>query len=133
MEKSTCKKVIPLVVYSLPFRTQPISCSKCAVGSYCVLLIIPDISHSFGGADNEFYYNDIWCFDPQTSRWDAVPAYGSLPASRQGHSACVINDTMYIYGGMNFEDQLLGDLSAFKFTGNEGFIRFNCCAKTGLA
>lgn len=24
---------------------------------------------------------------------------------------------MYIYGGMNHEDQLLGDLCAFKFTG----------------
>jgi hypothetical protein len=24
---------------------------------------------------------------------------------------------MYIYGGMNHEDQLLGDLSAFKFNG----------------
>lgn len=76
-------------------------------------------SCSFGGADDHYYYNDIWCFDPQTSRWEAIPSYGSLPASRQGHTACVIDDTMYIYGGMNFEDQLLGDLCAFKFTGNE--------------
>jgi N-acetylneuraminic acid mutarotase len=74
---------------------------------------------SFGGADDHYYYNDIWCFDPQTARWDAIPAYGNLPASRQGHTACVIDNTMYIYGGMNFEDQLLGDLCAFKFTGNE--------------
>ncbi|KAF9365637.1 Negative regulator of mitotic exit [Mortierella sp. NVP85] len=70
----------------------------------------------FGGADDQYYYNDIWCFDPQTTRWEAIPAYGNLPASRQGHTACVIDDTMYIYGGMNFEDQLLGDLCAFKFT-----------------
>ncbi|KAG0244989.1 Negative regulator of mitotic exit [Mortierella sp. GBA43] len=73
----------------------------------------------FGGADDQYYYNDIWCFDPQTSRWEAVPAYGTLPPSRQGHTACVIDDTMYIYGGMNFEDQLLGDLCAFRFRGNE--------------
>ncbi|KAF9998100.1 Negative regulator of mitotic exit [Entomortierella chlamydospora] len=69
----------------------------------------------FGGADDKYYYNDIWCYDPQTNKWEAVPAYGALPASRQGHTACVIEDTMYIYGGMNFEDQLLGDLCAFKF------------------
>ncbi|KAF9083945.1 Negative regulator of mitotic exit [Mortierella sp. AD031] len=70
----------------------------------------------FGGADDKYYYNDIWCFDPQTKRWEAVPAYGNLPTSRQGHTACVIEDTMYIYGGMNHEDKLLGDLYAFKFT-----------------
>jgi len=74
-------------------------------------------TNSFGGADDKYYYNDIWCFDPQTKRWEAVPAYGNLPTSRQGHTCCVIDDTMYIYGGMNHEDQLLGDLCAFKFTG----------------
>ncbi|KAG0060704.1 Negative regulator of mitotic exit [Linnemannia elongata] len=70
----------------------------------------------FGGADDKYYYNDIWCFDPSNKRWEAVPAYGTLPTSRQGHTCVVIEDTMYIYGGMNHEDQLLGDLCAFKFT-----------------
>ncbi|KAF9122208.1 Negative regulator of mitotic exit [Mortierella sp. 14UC] len=70
----------------------------------------------FGGADDKYYYNDIWCFDPERKRWEAVPAYGNLPTSRQGHTCCVIDDVMYIYGGMNHEDQLLGDLCAFKFS-----------------
>ncbi|KAF9182565.1 Negative regulator of mitotic exit [Haplosporangium sp. Z 767] len=70
----------------------------------------------FGGSDDKYYYNDIWCYDPQTSRWEAIPAFGTLPTSRQGHAVCVIDDTMYIYGGMNHEDQLLGDLCAFMFT-----------------
>ncbi|KAF9428830.1 Negative regulator of mitotic exit [Podila epigama] len=69
----------------------------------------------FGGADEQYFYNDIWCYDPQVNKWEAVPAFGVLPTSRQGHAACVVDDTMYIYGGMNHEDQLLGDLSAFKF------------------
>ncbi|KAF9177514.1 Negative regulator of mitotic exit [Haplosporangium sp. Z 767] len=69
----------------------------------------------FGGADDQFFYNDIWCYDPQVNKWEAVPAFGVLPTSRQGHAATVIDDTMYIFGGMNHEDQLLGDLSAFKF------------------
>ncbi|KAF9581901.1 Negative regulator of mitotic exit [Lunasporangiospora selenospora] len=68
----------------------------------------------FGGADEQFFYNDIWCYDPQTNRWEAVPAFGVLPTSRQGHASAVIDDTMYIHGGMNHEDELLGDLSAFK-------------------
>ncbi|KAI1317687.1 Negative regulator of mitotic exit [Mortierella claussenii] len=70
----------------------------------------------FGGADDKYYYNDIWCYTPQTNTWMAIPAYGTLPASRQGHTAAVINDTMYIYGGMDFEDKLLGDFCAFNFT-----------------
>ncbi|KAG0275451.1 Negative regulator of mitotic exit [Linnemannia exigua] len=70
----------------------------------------------FGGADDKYYYNDIWCFEPERKRWEAVPAYGNLPTSRQGHTCCVIDDVMYIYGGMNHEDQLLGDLCAFKFS-----------------
>ncbi|KAF9946493.1 Negative regulator of mitotic exit, partial [Mortierella alpina] len=69
----------------------------------------------FGGADEQFFYNDIWCYDPLTNKWEAVPAFGVLPTSRQGHASTVVDDTMYIYGGMDHEDQLLGDLSAFKF------------------
>ncbi|KAF9168790.1 Negative regulator of mitotic exit [Actinomortierella ambigua] len=69
----------------------------------------------FGGADDQYFYNDIWCFDPAFNRWEAVPAYGVLPTSRQGHAACVLDDTMYIFGGMNHEDQMQGDLCAFKF------------------
>ncbi|KAG0354650.1 Negative regulator of mitotic exit [Podila minutissima] len=69
----------------------------------------------FGGADDKYYYNDIWCYDPKTNIWEAVPAYGVLPTSRQGHTVAVRDDTMYIFGGMNHEDQLLGELCAFKF------------------
>ncbi|KAF9391883.1 Negative regulator of mitotic exit [Podila verticillata] len=69
----------------------------------------------FGGADDKYYYNDIWCYDPKTNGWEAVPAYGVLPTSRQGHTVAVLDDTMYIFGGMNHEDQLLGELCAFKF------------------
>lgn len=49
-----------------------------------------------------------------------MPAFGVLPSSRQGHAACVVDDIMYIFGGLNHEDQLLGDLSAFKFNGKPG-------------
>ncbi|KAF9288162.1 Negative regulator of mitotic exit [Mortierella alpina] len=69
----------------------------------------------FGGADNQYYYNDIWCYDPQVNKWEPIPSYGTLPSGRQGHTVSVIDDTMYIYGGMNHEDQLLGDVCAFKF------------------
>ncbi|KAG0347154.1 Negative regulator of mitotic exit [Podila humilis] len=69
----------------------------------------------FGGADDKYFYNDIWCYDPKTNCWDAIPAYGTLPSSRQGHTVTVIDDTMFIFGGMNHQDQLLGDLCTFNF------------------
>lgn len=72
---------------------------------------------SFGGADEQFFYNDIWCYDPQSNKWEAVPAFGVLPTSRQGHATSVVDDIMYIFGGTNHEDQILGDLAAFKFNG----------------
>ncbi|KAG0045353.1 Negative regulator of mitotic exit [Gryganskiella cystojenkinii] len=70
----------------------------------------------FGGADNKYYYNDIWCYNPETDRWSSIAAFGTLPDSRQGHTTVVIDDTMYVFGGMNNEDRLLGDLWAFNFT-----------------
>ncbi|KAF9985403.1 Negative regulator of mitotic exit [Mortierella antarctica] len=73
----------------------------------------------FGGADNQYYYNDIWCYDPKVNKWEPIPSFGTLPSGRQGHTVSVIDDTMYIYGGMNHEDQLLGDFCAFKFNGEK--------------
>ncbi|KAF9354704.1 Negative regulator of mitotic exit [Mortierella sp. AD094] len=79
----------------------------------------------FGGADDNFFYNDIWCFDPQTNGWEAVPAFGVLPTSRQDrrwltfpdtpespsprteHAMCAVGDKIYILGGqldLNAED-----------------------------
>jgi N-acetylneuraminic acid mutarotase len=79
---------------------------------------------SFGGADEQFFYNDIWCYDPPSNKWEAIPAFGVLPTSRQGHAASVVDDTMYIFGGMNHEDQFLGDLCAFKFNGESSYMTF---------
>ncbi|GJJ71671.1 hypothetical protein EMPS_04021 [Entomortierella parvispora] len=70
----------------------------------------------FGGADDKYFYNDIWCYSPGSNKWAAVPAFGELPASRQGHTVCVIDDVMYVFGGMSHEDLPLSDLWAFKFT-----------------
>lgn len=35
----------------------------------------------------------------ETQIWSKPNVYGSKPAQRDGHSACVLNDCMYIFGG----------------------------------
>lgn len=34
-----------------------------------------------------------------TLEWSTPEVYGSIPVPRDGHSACVINNQMYIFGG----------------------------------
>ncbi|KAG0231740.1 Negative regulator of mitotic exit [Mortierella sp. GBA43] len=95
-------------------RLEPSSESPPARAGHCAAAHDGRV-YIFGGADEQFFYNDIWCYDPPSNKWEAVPAFGVLPTSRQGHAASVVDDTMYIFGGMNHEDQVLGDLCAFKF------------------
>ena len=37
-----------------------------------------------------------------TLEWSQPEVHGQLPGARDGHSACVINNVMYIFGG--YED-----------------------------
>ena len=41
----------------------------------------------------------LFCFDTKTNRWSRPVVSGTLPGARDGHSACVINSSMYIFGG----------------------------------
>lgn len=49
------------------------------------------------GADNKLY-----CFNTVSLEWSQPDVDGQLPGARDGHSACVINNVMYIFGG--YED-----------------------------
>lgn len=57
-----------------------------------------------GRNDHPRACNRLFCFDPKTNHWSIVPIVGCLvPGARDGHSACVIENRMYIFGG--FEDE----------------------------
>ena len=44
-------------------------------------------------------------FSSGTRQWSIIPIVGDIiPSARDGHSACVIDNRMYIFGG--FEDQV---------------------------
>ncbi|KAF9929524.1 Negative regulator of mitotic exit [Mortierella alpina] len=68
----------------------------------------------FGGADAEYFYNDIWCFDPRALTWTPIPASGYLPTGRHGHACTVVDGTMYIFGGNSPDGTELNDAYAFR-------------------
>jgi hypothetical protein len=41
---------------------------------------------------------------------------GYIPAPREGHSAAIVNDVMYIFGGRTEQGEDLGDLAAFRIS-----------------
>ena len=53
----------------------------------------------FGGRNDNFPCNKLYVFDTQTYKWDRPIVSGDIPAARDGHSSCVIGDSMYIFGG----------------------------------
>ncbi|KAF9206025.1 Negative regulator of mitotic exit, partial [Haplosporangium sp. Z 27] len=68
----------------------------------------------FGGADVDYFYNDIWCFDPRALTWTPIPASGYLPTGRHGHSCTVVDGIMFIFGGYSPDGTELSDAYAFK-------------------
>ena len=48
--------------------------------------------------------------------WSQLDCIGYIPAPREGHSAALVNDVMYIFGGRTEEGTDLGDLAAFRIT-----------------
>lgn len=58
----------------------------------------------------------MWSYDPRVNAWTRLDCIGYIPESREGHSAALVNDVMYIFGGRTEEGTDLGDLAAFRIT-----------------
>ncbi|TVY42870.1 Tip elongation aberrant protein [Lachnellula subtilissima] len=70
----------------------------------------------FGGTNGYQWFNDVWCYDPQTNTWSSLDCIGYIPAPREGHAAAIVDDVMYIFGGRTEEGTDLGDLAAFRIS-----------------
>ncbi|RUS81731.1 hypothetical protein EGW08_010485 [Elysia chlorotica] len=54
----------------------------------------------------------LFRFDGATLSWDKPHVTGPIPEARDGHSACIINDRMYIFAGYEeFTDRFSNDVS----------------------
>ena len=59
-----------------------------------------DLIYLWGGRNDNRADNTLYCFDTVSRQWLARPAVtGCIPGARDGHTAVVINDKMYIFGG----------------------------------
>ncbi len=46
--------------------------------------------------------------------WDELTCIGFIPSPREGHSASMVDDVIYVFGGRGVDGKDLGDLGAFK-------------------
>ncbi|GIY19854.1 kelch domain-containing protein 3 [Caerostris darwini] len=53
----------------------------------------------WGGQNRFSASNILYCFDTKTQSWSKPVTSGMIPKPTDGHSACVIRDDMYIFGG----------------------------------
>jgi len=65
--------------------------------------------------DDCVYYNDVWIYSPYADKWTQLMPSGVKPPARWGHSASVIGENMYIFGGTNAAGATLNDLWAYNF------------------
>ena len=71
---------------------------------------------SFGGTDSQYHYNDTWTYDTISCTWAELHCIGFIPSPREGHSAALVDDVVYVYGGRGVDGKDLGDLGAFKIS-----------------
>ncbi|XP_058410325.1 kelch domain-containing protein 3 isoform X2 [Diceros bicornis minor] len=63
-------------------------------------VLIDDTVFLWGGRnDTEGACNVLYAFDVNTHKWSTPRVSGIVPGARDGHSACVLGKTMYIFGG----------------------------------
>jgi len=72
----------------------------------------------FGGRAGEPHNesNDTWSFDISTRKWTELQCTGSIPPPRTGHTAALIDDVVYVFGGGTYDGTYLGDLTAFNLS-----------------
>jgi hypothetical protein len=70
----------------------------------------------FGGTDDQHNYNDTWSFDIWSRKWTELQCTGSIPSPRGGHSAVLVDDVMYVFGGFSVDEGHMGGLYALQLS-----------------
>ena len=70
----------------------------------------------FGGAASKKRYNDTWSFDVSTQKWTELRCTGCIPSPRYSHTASLVDDVMYVFGGCGVDGLVLDDLIALKLS-----------------
>jgi leucine-zipper-like transcriptional regulator 1 len=68
----------------------------------------------FGGFVNGIHSNEIFEYNIETKEWNYLkPESDECPVGRVAHSAVLFENEMYIFGGLNEEDERGNDLWKF--------------------
>jgi hypothetical protein len=70
----------------------------------------------FGGRGSTRFVNDTWSFDISTRQWTELQCTGPIPSPRTGHTAVLLGDVMYVFGGRSQNGAYLGDLTALNLS-----------------
>lgn len=55
----------------------------------------------FGGSDEDNHkLNDFWRLNLKMNRWSEIKVNKNTPSPRSGHAVAMINDRMYLFGGI---------------------------------
>lgn len=79
-----------------------------------------ECAYIWGGRnDSDGACNTLFQYDTGKKKWSIVQTKGTRPGARDGHSACVINKRIYIFGGYEEElDRFSDDIHTFCFETN---------------
>ena len=72
----------------------------------------------FGGLDAGIvhYFDDTWSFNISTRKWTELQCTGSIPSPRVHHAAVLVDNVMYVFGGLDHGGTILGDLTALNLS-----------------
>lgn len=70
-----------------------------------------------GRNDKDGACNILFCFDTYSCTWSIPDVCDPLPGARDGHSACVVGNKMFIFGGYEEQvDKFSNEIYSFDFT-----------------
>ncbi|KAJ1309450.1 hypothetical protein OPQ81_006226 [Rhizoctonia solani] len=75
----------------------------------------------FGGYSGKDVYNDTWCFNMNTRSWTRLVCTGCAPAPYTAHAVALVGDVVYMFGGEDKNENVLGDTWCFKINGGTNF------------
>jgi len=64
------------------------------------------------------WFNDMWVYSIMGDKWTQIFPGEALPIPRYGHTATVVGENMYVFGGNGIEGILLNDMWAYSFQFN---------------
>ena len=71
----------------------------------------------FGGAGHQkHYHNDTWSFDILMRKWTELQCTGSIPSPSYCHAAVLVDDVMYVFGGLSVHEGYMDDLYALQLS-----------------